>query len=139
MRCESRIAVFNATGDPEDAPQSMRTRYPDDGGFYRQVGDVAGMDVIGIPMKTVNAEMASSGRSNLTITAISLLLLLGSILLAFRAMVGHRLSTITAHFHTTAAQAGELPTESRSRHGQRRDQRHGGQLQRPGGQTAGPA
>lgn len=107
MRIEERC--LRCHGDPKDAPQSLLDRYPENGGFYRQIGDVAGMDVIGIPMKTVNAEMASTVTTNLTTTAIALPLLLGSILLAFRAMIGRRLSAITAHFHTAAAQAGDSP------------------------------
>ncbi len=96
-------------GRPEDAPQSLLARYPENGGFYRRVGDIAGMDVIGIPMKSVNAELAATAARNLATTAIGILLLLGSILIAFRAMVGRRLSAITEHFESAAAQAGEIP------------------------------
>ena len=70
---------------------------------------MAGIDVIGIPMQTINAEMASSVTASLTVTAIALALLLGSILLAFRTMVGQRLPAITAHFEAAAAQTGEAP------------------------------
>ena len=107
MRIEERC--LRCHGRPEDSPQSLLDRYPEGGGFYRTVGDVAGMDVIGIPMETVNAEMASTVASNLTTTAVALLLLLGCILLTFRAMVSRRLSAITSHFHTAAAQAGDSP------------------------------
>lgn len=107
MRIEERC--LRCHGRPEDSPQSLLDRYPDGGGFSRKIGDVAGMDVIGIPMRTVNAEMVSSAKKNLTATAVALLLLLGSILLAFRAMVSRRLSAITSHFHLAAAQTGERP------------------------------
>ena len=107
MRIEERC--LRCHGHPEDSPKSLLDRYPDGGGFYRRVGDVAGMDVIGIPMKTVNAEMASSVRTNLTATLVALFLLFASILLVFRAMVGRRLSAITAHFHEAAEQTGERP------------------------------
>lgn len=107
MRIEQ--SCLRCHGRPKDAPQSLLDRYPGNGGFYRQIGEVAGMDVIGIPMKAVNAEMVSSVKWNLTTMAIALLLLLGSILLAFRAMVGRRLTAITTHFETAAAQTGEIP------------------------------
>ncbi len=107
MRIEPRC--LRCHGDPEDSPKSLLKRYPGNGGFGRQVGDIAGMDVIGIPMKTVNAEMMSSVAANLTVMAMALALLLGSILIAFRAMVGRRLSAITVHFETAAARTGEVP------------------------------
>ena len=107
MRIEERC--LRCHGLPKDSPQSLLDRYPDGGGFYRTIGDVAGMDVIGIPMEAVNAEMASSVASSLTTTAVALLLLLGCILLTFRAMVSRRLSVITSHFHRAAAQAGDSP------------------------------
>ena len=107
MRIEQRC--LRCHGRPEDSPQSLRDRYPDAGGFYRTLGDVAGLDVIGIPMKTINAEIASSGKTNLIATIVALFLLLTSILFIFRALVGQRLSAITAHFHEAAAQTGERP------------------------------
>ena len=110
MRIEPRC--LRCHGVPEDAPKSLLTRYPDRGGFYRRVGDVAGMDVIGIPMESVNAEMASHATANLVTTAIGLVVLLCSILLTFRIVVGQRLSAITNHFQAAAAQAGETPLAS---------------------------
>jgi signal transduction histidine kinase/CheY-like chemotaxis protein len=94
-------------GKPEQAPRSLLARYPENGGFDRRVGDVAGMEVIGIPMESVNAKMRNSTAANFATMAVGLVLLLGSILLAFRAMVGRRLSAITTHFRAATEQAGE--------------------------------
>ena len=94
-------------GSPEDSPKSLLVRYGDTGGFHRKVGDVAGMDVIAIPMDSVNAALRADATENILVTAACLLLLLAAILVAFRYMVSRRLATITAHFQHAATQAGE--------------------------------
>ena len=40
--------------------RSLIEDYGTTGSFHRQVGDVAGMDMIAIPMDTVNAEIGAS-------------------------------------------------------------------------------
>jgi signal transduction histidine kinase len=97
-------SCLHCHGLPEDCPKSLLERYPSNGGFYHKVGDVAGMDMIAIPMDVVNASLASHARANVLATAAWLAVLFGSILTAFRLIVGHRLSAITEHFQTAAAQ-----------------------------------
>ena len=74
-------------GRPEQSPKSLLDRYGSTGGFYRQVGDVAGMDMIAIPMETVHLTLASQARSNLLISAVWLAVLFASIFVAFRLIV----------------------------------------------------
>jgi signal transduction histidine kinase len=94
-------------GNPEDSPKSLLERYGATGGFHRKVGDVAGMDMIAIPMDSVNASLCASATKNILITAVCLALLLAAILVAFRYMVARRLAVITTHFQQAAAQTDE--------------------------------
>ena len=94
-------------GKPEDSPKSLLERYGATGGFHRKVGDVAGMDVIAIPMDSVNAALRASATKNILATAVCLLLLLVAILVAFRYMVARRLAAITTHFQYAATQTGD--------------------------------
>ena len=108
MRVEQ--GCLKCHGRPEDSPQSLLDKYGSTGGFFRQVGDVAGMDMIAIPMDTVHAPLASQIRSNLLLSAIWLSLLFASIFVAFRLIVARRLSVITQHFQLASEQTGELAT-----------------------------
>jgi signal transduction histidine kinase len=94
-------------GQPEDSPKSLLERYGAKGGFHYKVGDVAGMDMIAIPMDRVNAALRAGATTNILATAICLLLLLVAILVAFRFMVTRRLAAITSHFQHAATQTGE--------------------------------
>jgi signal transduction histidine kinase len=94
-------------GRPQDSPKSLLGRYGDKGGFYRKVGDVAGLDVIAIPMAKVNAALWADARTNLVATAALLILLVGSILFAFRYLVSRRLAAITKHFQDALRQPGD--------------------------------
>lgn len=94
-------------GQPEDSPKALLERYGATGGFHRKVGDVAGMDVIAIPMDSVNAALRASATQNILVTAVCLLLLLAAILFAFRYMVARRLAAITTHFQHAATQSGD--------------------------------
>jgi signal transduction histidine kinase len=94
-------------GKPEDSPKSLLQRYGATGGFYHKVGDVAGMDVIAIPMEKVNAALRAAATNNILATAVCLLLLLVAILVAFRYIVARRLAVITTHFQHAATQTGD--------------------------------
>ena len=97
-------------GLPEKSPKPLLDKYGSTGGFFRQVGDVAGMDMIAIPMATVNASLASQAEANLLVWAIWLALLFASIFVAFRLIVARRLSAITQHFQQAAEHTGEFAT-----------------------------
>lgn len=105
MRMEQ--SCLRCHGKPEDSPKSLLERYGATGGFYRKVGDMAGMDVIAIPMDSVNAALRAGATTNILATAVCLLLLLAAILIAFRYMVARRLAALTAHFQQAAAQSGD--------------------------------
>ncbi len=96
-------------GSPENAPQALRERYPGPGGFHYGVGNVAGMDVVGIPMGTMNAEMISDAKVHLLATAIWLAVMFGAILIMFRYIVARRLLGITRHFREASLHAGDEP------------------------------
>jgi signal transduction histidine kinase len=104
MRIEQRC--LRCHGKPEDSPKSLLQRYGATGGFHRKVGDVAGMDVIAIPMASLNAALRADATRNILATAVCLILLLAAILVAFRYMVARRLAAITKHFQN-ATQSGD--------------------------------
>jgi signal transduction histidine kinase/DNA-binding response OmpR family regulator len=108
MRMEQ--VCLRCHGLPEDSPKSLLDRYGSTGGFFRKVGDVAGMDMIAIPMETVHLSLASQARANLLISAVWLTMLFASIFVAFRLIVARRLSAITRHFQLAAEYTGELAT-----------------------------
>ena len=108
MRMEQ--VCLRCHGLPEDSPKSLLDRYGSTGGFFRKVGDVAGMDMIAIPMETVHLSLASQARASLLVLAVWLTMLFASIFVAFRLIVARRLSAITQHFQLAAEYTGELAT-----------------------------
>ncbi len=96
-------------GSPENAPKALRDRYPGRGGFYHKLGDVAGMDIVGIPLGKMNAAMLSDVKTHLLATAIWLAVMFGAILIMFRYIVAKRLLGITRHFREAFLHAGEGP------------------------------
>ena len=108
MRIEENC--LRCHGLPENSPKSLLDRYGPTGGFFREVGDVAGMDMIAIPMESVRSSLASQTRNNLLVLAVWLTILFASIFVAFRLIVARRLSAITQHFQLAAEYTGELAT-----------------------------
>jgi len=100
MRIEE--SCLRCHGEPQDSPQSLLTRYGTEGGFHRELGDVAGMDLIAIPMKQTSLAIAQDATVNLLTTGLWLAVLFGVILTSFRHIVSRRLSTIARHFRTAA-------------------------------------
>jgi two-component system sensor histidine kinase/response regulator len=73
---------------------------------------VAGMDLIAIPMDKVNSELVREATANVFTTFFWLVLLFGTILIAFRLIVSRRLAAIAGHFQTAAEQAEDVPLTS---------------------------
>ena len=96
-------------GRPEDSPKSLIELYGETGGFSRKVGDVAGMDVIAIPMDSVNAALREEAAATVFVTLLWLVLLFAVILIAFRLIVSGRLAAIATHFQRAAEQADDAP------------------------------
>jgi signal transduction histidine kinase/CheY-like chemotaxis protein len=99
-------------GRPEDCPKSLLQRYGSTGGFHRKVGDVAGMDVIAIPLDKVNATLAADATTSIVSTALWLVTMFGFVLVAFRSIVTRRLIALTKHFQESAERTGEVPVSS---------------------------
>ena len=91
-------------GQPEEAPQALVDRYGATGGFYYKVGDLAGMDMVAIPMDRIHAALASHAWGNILATGVWLAALVSCILGAFGWIVTRRLSAITRHFREAACQ-----------------------------------
>jgi signal transduction histidine kinase len=92
-------------GSPEQSPPWLVDRYGTEGGFHKQVGDVAGMDVIAVPTTKITASLRNIAGKHLLATAICLIVLFAAIFVAFRFIVTRRLKTITGHFRSAAARA----------------------------------
>ena len=108
MRVEQEC--LRCHGLPENSPKSLLDQYGSSGGFFRKVGDIAGMDMIAIPMETVYSSLTSQAKANLLVSAVWLTLLFASIFVAFRLIVARRLTAIAQHFQLAAEQTGELTT-----------------------------
>ncbi len=93
-------------GRPEDAPQSLLADYGREAGFGKRLGEVAGMDLVAIPVSRVNEILAHQVWGDLGITGLWLASLLGCILLVFRRLVTRRLAWINRHFQLAAVEQG---------------------------------
>ncbi len=92
-------------GDPKDAPAELIKRYGPTASFYRELGDVVGLDTVAVPVGAITASLAAEMRSRSMILAAVLVLLFGSIFYIFRFMVGRRLASMASHFDKIAAHA----------------------------------
>ena len=98
-------ACLRCHGDPKDAPAALVERYGRTAGFHRQVGDVAGLDMIAIPVQTVEAAMASETRWKSLVLSVWLAFLFGLIIIVFHFVVTRRLTAMARHFQEIAAQS----------------------------------
>ena len=90
-------------GDPKDAPAELVKRYGSKASFYRKVGDVAGLDMVAVPIEKVNAALAAEMRHQTIILVAGLALLFGLIIVVFRVLVTRRLAAISGHFQDIAS------------------------------------
>jgi two-component system, sensor histidine kinase and response regulator len=96
-------------GRPEDSPKSLLERYGSQRSFGYQLGDVAGMDLIGIPMSRVYTALWDDAGRNILLLLIWLAILFGVIVVAFRMVVGRRLAAMAGHFRAAAATGEDSP------------------------------
>jgi signal transduction histidine kinase/CheY-like chemotaxis protein len=100
-------SCLHCHGCPKEAPASLISQYGSKAGFHRQVGDIAALDVVGVPMAEVNASIASESKTQLVILGVGVALLLGALVFFFRFFIGNRLAAITAHFRRETAKADD--------------------------------
>jgi signal transduction histidine kinase len=100
MRIEE--SCLRCHGQVEDSPKVLLERYGTTGGFHRKLGEVAGMDVVAIPVDRVNAALDAEAWMGILTTAICLAVLFGLILIVFRYLVERRLRAITSYFEQAA-------------------------------------
>ena len=110
-------ACLQCHGRPDDCPRSLIERYGEEAGFYREVGDVAGMDMIAVPVDALNGALRKEAAGTVLVTCLWLLVLFGTILVAFRLIVSGRLAAIACHFKTAADQAEDVPLAEIQAHG----------------------
>ncbi|HPM81481.1 MAG TPA: response regulator [Candidatus Anammoximicrobium sp.] len=107
MRIEN--ACLQCHGRPEDSPRSLLERYGSSGGFGYREGDVAGMDVIGIPMSRVYAALWKDAGRNILLLCPWLAALFAAMVVAFRVVAGRRLEAMARHFQAAAASDENSP------------------------------
>lgn len=96
-------------GETEDAPVSLVQRYGPTAGFHRMVDDVIALDTIGIPLEHGARSATSRLGFQIGTMAIGILMLCGTLMWAFRRMIGSRLTAIAEHFQKAAAQPNDTP------------------------------
>lgn len=100
-------SCLHCHGRTEDAPASLVSRYGSKAGFDHAVGDVSALDMVEIPLKDVNASIASESLLQLATLIIGLTVLLGALVFFFHYFVGSRLAAITAHFQSETAKTDD--------------------------------
>ncbi len=96
-------ACLPCHGRPEHSPQSLLDRYGSQMGFGYGEGDLAGMDVIGIPMSRVYDALWEDAGRNILLLCPWLAGLFVAIVVAFRVVAGRRLAAMARHFQAAAA------------------------------------
>lgn len=107
MRVDS--TCLRCHGRPEDSPKSLLNRYGKAGGFGWKVADVAGLEVVAIPMDKIHSALRAQATRNIVWAGLCLVVLFGAILAAFRWMVSRRLAAITRHFQQAGSPPGGEP------------------------------
>ena len=91
-------------GEPKEAPASLVKHYGATAGFHRQVGDVAGLDVVAIPVETLADAMTTEMRWKVLVLATWLAFLFGLIAVVFHFIVSRRLAAMARHIRKIPAQ-----------------------------------
>jgi len=85
-----REECLRCHGQPEDSPRALLASYGSKGGFGYRVGDLAGMDVIGIPMSRVRTDLYRDAGWNLCSVCLGLAALVTTIVIALRLVIPRR-------------------------------------------------
>ncbi len=101
MRIET--ACLQCHSQPEKSPKSLLAQYGSQAGFGYREGDLAGMDVIGIPMSRVYAALWKDAGRNILLLCPWLVALFAAMVVAFRVVAGRRLAAMASHFQAAAA------------------------------------
>ena len=95
-------------GKPEDAPPALLAAYGSAAGFHWDVGEVIAADVVAIPMAKVDGMLAAQAKQQIVILGIGMAILFGTILMAFRLLVGRRLAAMARCLQAAAQRDGDL-------------------------------
>jgi len=98
-------------GNPSDAPAELVARYGPTAGFGRVAGEIAAVDMVGIPVEQIEAGTTAAARRTSVAAVGTTVVLFGLLALAFHAFVGARLRWISQHFEHLAAQPEGAPLE----------------------------
>jgi len=104
-------ACLQCHGRPEHSPKSLLARYGSQSGFGYREGDLAGMDVIGIPMSRVYDALWKDAGRNILLLGPWLAGLFVAMVVAFRMVAGRRLAAMASHFQAAAASQEGSPLD----------------------------
>jgi len=110
-------ACLHCHGDPADAPAELVERYGPTAGFGRVAGEIAAVDMVGIPVEQIEAGTAAEARRTSVAAIGAAVVLFGLLALAFHTFVGARLRWISQHFERLAVQPEGTPVEPVRVHG----------------------
>jgi len=97
-------SCLHCHGEPENAPASLLARYGATAGFHRPVGEIVALDTIAVPMTSAKAASLAETAGQSVAMIVGFALLLVSVVITFRLVVGRRLRLIAAHFRRIAEQ-----------------------------------
>ncbi len=90
-------------GDPKEAPAELLRIYGPEGNFHRRAGDLAGLDMVAVPVEKLEKTLAANAHRSLLILSAGLILLFASIAAVFHFVVSRRLTGISGHFQRIAS------------------------------------
>jgi signal transduction histidine kinase len=104
-------------GQPEDAPSEMLASYGRERGFHRQVGDLGGLDVVGVPVRLALASIKEATFWFALAFAVGILAVFGTIQVFFHRLVAVNLGRLSDFFHRTFREEAEPELLNRLRQG----------------------
>jgi PAS domain S-box-containing protein len=102
------LSCLRCHGDPGDAPSQMVAHYGDSVGYGHQSGEMAGLDMVAVPLEGSLAQALFEARWAIVGGALLVVLLLGTVLTIFRRLVTRRLRAISEHFARGPEPGGDL-------------------------------
>jgi signal transduction histidine kinase len=97
-------ACLACHGEPQDAARGLIAREGSGTVFHRQVGKVAALDMVAVPLASVPVSLTETTEAIVMFLA-AVALLFGLVVVTFRTLVARRLVTIAAHFRSMTQNA----------------------------------
>jgi signal transduction histidine kinase len=100
-------ACMACHGESQDAPHVLTSRRGSEGGSHRHVGDIAGLDMVAVPLASVSVSLTETTEA-IVMFLSAVALLFGLVVVTFRRLVARRLVAIAAHFRSMTQNAEDV-------------------------------